>query len=323
MRQRNISIDILKSFAVLAITNSHMDMLYVKYSGLATGGAIGDALFFFASGFTILLGGGKTFDNFYKRRIKRIYPTVLAWALMDCLLFGHERNMVDTLLHGGGWFVSCIMLYYILFYFVKKYLTAHLKWLLLITLVASMFLYIPFHTGEGFNIYGATKYKWLFFFAFMLQGAMLGSYSQTQKVDATNGWLEALKAFACIGIFYGFCAFKNSEANNWLQVFSLVPLLGTTYYICRWCNTPFAKRLYESRVLGWTIKAIGGLCLEVYLVQSNLFTTSLNSIFPLNIPLVFVAILIAAYILRCLAYIWAQTFKEEDYKWRDVFRILP
>lgn len=59
MRQRNISIDILKSFAVLAITNSHMDMLYVKYSGLATGGAIGDALFFFASGFTILLGGGK------------------------------------------------------------------------------------------------------------------------------------------------------------------------------------------------------------------------------------------------------------------------
>jgi peptidoglycan/LPS O-acetylase OafA/YrhL len=59
MKQRDISIDILKFFAVLFITNSHMDVMYEKFSGLATGGSIGDSLFFFASGFTILLGGGK------------------------------------------------------------------------------------------------------------------------------------------------------------------------------------------------------------------------------------------------------------------------
>lgn len=59
MKQRDISIDILKFMAVLTITNSHMDILYGKYGALATGGAIGDVLFFFASGFTILLGGGK------------------------------------------------------------------------------------------------------------------------------------------------------------------------------------------------------------------------------------------------------------------------
>lgn len=59
MRQRDISIDILKFLAVLAIANSHMGVLYGKYSVLATGGAIGVALFFFASGFTIFLGGIK------------------------------------------------------------------------------------------------------------------------------------------------------------------------------------------------------------------------------------------------------------------------
>lgn len=58
MKQRDKSIDLLKFIAVLAITNSHMDILYGKYSGLATGGAIGDVLFFFASGFTLFLGGG-------------------------------------------------------------------------------------------------------------------------------------------------------------------------------------------------------------------------------------------------------------------------
>lgn len=36
--KRDISIDILKFFAVLLITNGHMKLLYGKYSALATGG---------------------------------------------------------------------------------------------------------------------------------------------------------------------------------------------------------------------------------------------------------------------------------------------
>lgn len=38
VKQRDISIDVLKFFAVLLITNSHMELLYGKYSMLATGG---------------------------------------------------------------------------------------------------------------------------------------------------------------------------------------------------------------------------------------------------------------------------------------------
>ena len=53
----DLSIDILKFIAVIAITNSHMELLYGKYNVLATGGAIGDVLFFFASGFTLFRGG--------------------------------------------------------------------------------------------------------------------------------------------------------------------------------------------------------------------------------------------------------------------------
>ena len=49
MVKRDICIDILKFFAVLLITNSHMELLYGKYGMLATGGAIGDVLFFFCS----------------------------------------------------------------------------------------------------------------------------------------------------------------------------------------------------------------------------------------------------------------------------------
>ena len=43
---RDISIDILKFFAVFLIINSHADICYPKYSMLATGGAIGAACSF-------------------------------------------------------------------------------------------------------------------------------------------------------------------------------------------------------------------------------------------------------------------------------------
>ena len=55
MKQRDLSIDILKFIACLAITNSHFDVVYGPLSPIATGGAIVDILFFFASGFTICL----------------------------------------------------------------------------------------------------------------------------------------------------------------------------------------------------------------------------------------------------------------------------
>lgn len=88
MRQRNPSIDILKFFAALLITNSHMGMLYPdSLVKLSTGGAIGDVLFFFCSGFTLFLGRGGDFFNWYKRRINRIYPTVLMWAAIMAFVF--------------------------------------------------------------------------------------------------------------------------------------------------------------------------------------------------------------------------------------------
>lgn len=79
-----------------------MDILYPQFKTLATGGAIGDALFFFCSGFTLFLGRMGRFDNWYKRRINRIYPTVFAWAIIKSFIFGYHYDMKYILIHGGG-----------------------------------------------------------------------------------------------------------------------------------------------------------------------------------------------------------------------------
>lgn len=66
--KRDFSIDILKFLAVLLITNSHFDILYpTDCAFLGTGGAIGDALFFFCSGFTLFLKPAGRFDLYYKK----------------------------------------------------------------------------------------------------------------------------------------------------------------------------------------------------------------------------------------------------------------
>ena len=67
---------------------------------------------------------------------------------------------------------------------------------------------------------------------------------------------------------------------------------------------------------------VGGLCLEIYLVQTSLFTDKMNVVFPLNLIVMFVIIVLAAYILRCGARLFAQTFKDMDYDWRAVFKMV-
>lgn len=59
MKERDYAIDIVKFLAVLLIINSHADIMYPQFKMLATGGAIGDCLFLFCSGFTLFWGGGK------------------------------------------------------------------------------------------------------------------------------------------------------------------------------------------------------------------------------------------------------------------------
>lgn len=40
IKNRDVSIDIMKCLAVILVMNSHMDLLYGKYSALATGGQL-------------------------------------------------------------------------------------------------------------------------------------------------------------------------------------------------------------------------------------------------------------------------------------------
>ncbi|WP_294453588.1 acyltransferase [uncultured Bacteroides sp.] len=320
MKERNIGIDILKFFAALLITNSHMELLYGKYSMLATGGAIGDVLFFFCSGFTLFLGRMGRFDNWYKRRIRRIYPTVFAWAILGAFIFNQQYGMDYIIIHGGGWFVTCIMIYYVILYIIKRFMFNKLRLVFIIASIITIIWYLLIDRPENYNMYGNTYFKWCHYFLFMLLGAMMG----VSKKELKYSFRYDLMKLSCSVIIYYAILFSGrlNPVCSELQIISLIPLLYIVYYSYKVCNSEKMKMLYNKKVLGWCMKFIGGLCLEIYLVQYTLFTDKMNSIFPLNIILMFVIIIFVAYILRCVARLFSQTFRDGDYDWKTITKLI-
>lgn len=327
MKERDISIDILKCIAAVMITNSHMELLYGKYAVLATGGAIGDVLFFFCSGYTLFLGRNADFFNWYKRRVNRIYPTVFAWALVAALLFNRHDDMPTILMSGGGWFVSCIMIYYMILWFVKRFATTKITWVFIMAIGAVITWYALFGFGDYSynNMYGNTYFKWCHYFLFMLLGASVGLHrnsvmNQKEKGNSPNPFGVIMKLIISVIAFYGLCRFKNCEGVLWdsLQMLSLLPLAGVCWYFYQLCNTNIFLKAYNHKQIGFCIRLIGGLCLEIYLVQGGLFTDKMNGIFPLNLVIMFLIILLGAYVLRCIARVWGQTFKDEPYQFKKI-----
>lgn len=317
MKRRNPSVDVLKFFAALLIVNSHMDILYPNQA-LATGGAIGDVLFFFCSGFTLFLGRTDRFDNWYKRRIRRIYPTVFAVAIVVSILFNVHDDMKTILMTGGGWFVSCIMIYYVFLYFIKKYFFHRLT---AVFLISSLLIFIWYLFEDySVNIYGSTYFKWGFYFLFMLLGAIIGS--NVDRVKNFNFKKDLFKLLLSVVTFYGMLIFLSKYPSlDYLQIISIIPLLGVTFFFYKICNSKEVLGLLKRKYTGRLILYVSALTLEVYLIQDYLYTDKMNSIFPLNLLIMLTIVVSCAYLLKAFSRFFLQTFNDQNYDWKAIFSL--
>lgn len=344
---RSLSIDILKFFAVLLITNSHFDAQYVYAKELATGGAIGDALFFFCSGYTLFLGRLGRFDVWYKRRIRRIFPSVLVVVIIYGFM-SPQLGLPDLLYYGANWFIPCILICYVPLYFIRKYAANRLNrvYIVIGCLILSWYslFFEPIRTWFLTNcnpldwmlfctpmdktwIYQWNYFKWLSFFCIMLFGAQMGRHAQMSvpaNVSGRKAFIVNLcKLIGCIVVFYAIpMVIERIPELNILLLLTLFPLIGICYYFYRWAGTEVMLKLYGNKYIGATISVIGGLCLEIYLIQPIVRTTRLNHLFPLNLFIIFVGIVLAAYVCRSLARLVQQMLSEEDgFNWKAVFKL--
>lgn len=321
---RDASIDMLKCLAAILITYSHLELQFGEYKALATGGSFGDCLFFFCSGYALLLSKKQlNFFNWYKNRINRIYPTIFAWAVLCYILFCYKSDIVYILTKGGGYFVTCIMLFYILFYPLRR---LQIKHLLTIGGVIFAICYVVFffidHTDKDI-IY---HWKWSMYFIPMLMGAILGKAQKEginypmKNIKVTASLI--LLVFSVIGYYALMYITKLNSPLDFLHPLIIVPQLGVVYGFYRLCNSSFAKVLYAKKWTHGFIMFVGGLCLEIYIVQPPILRTfPMTEIFPLNIIVIFAMIIACAYILKILSRVWQQTFREAEYDWKEIAKL--
>lgn len=218
------------------------------------------------------------------------------------------------------------MAYYILLYAVQRYCMRHFKWVVAVLVVATLAAYwfFPYkYETSSKGIYGITTlFRWIPYFGMMLMGAWIGLKVKNGNMDVRTQWTDGLLLLGCIGMFYGVQLLsKRYVAIAPCQIVTLPFLAGIVYYIWKLCNARCLRRIYENKLCNKAIMLIGGLCLESYLIQRYLFTDALNWIFPLNLPIITAYILLMAYVCRCVARAFSQTFRTEEYEWGKVFSL--
>lgn len=316
IENRNYAIDFLKFIAFLFITNSHFTPLYKDVNtAFATLGVHGNALFFFISGFTLALNKNKTHNNFlhwYKCRLSRIWPTLIMLAILTNIMYNKAITWNNIILASEYWFLQCILYSYIFIYFLLGKKNSIILWggFLSIFLTIITVLYCDKSTESIFHYF-----HWICYISCMILGIYCAKNKHIIKYGGTKTIISFILYFIIMSIGKG----KNNNLY-YTQLFAIIPLHLFLFYFYYWSST-WISLIYSKKSLYNPIYWIGSLCLEIYLVQYYFLTDKFNSLFPLNIIIVFGEILIAAYLLRISTNFFLQTLNKLPYNWKNIFNL--
>lgn len=81
------------------------------------------------------------------------------------------------------------------------------------------------------------------------------------------------------------------------------------------------KKAFCSMIVGKIMSWIAALTLEIYIVQFSFVTNQFNSLFPLNLLLVFAIIVLAAYLLKVMTSLFLAVLSKEDLEWKEIVRL--
>src|SRR5262245_3464072 len=292
------ALDVLRALAILLVTNSHLDAIYPD-ARMSTGGAFGNALFFFISGWGLALGIGPTsaFGPWIARRLLRIYvPLWTAVALIALIAPGHVTRhdlpwLQTWVWPTWYWFVSAIVLFYPPYFALARRFGANGLAVAALSLVP-LYVWLYLHGLDlSTDSLEAGRFKWIFYAQTMLLG---GWFALRGICIARPGiWLAAS--------VIGFIAFKLSAASlglmGWQWLIHLdvaVFTVSLVSVVSAWCGRPGAARWHAVAAF------FGSFAFEVYLVQ-ELFNHDpwiVELGFPLSFAVFWLACLPSAWLLK-------------------------
>ncbi len=320
--QRNDT-NFLRAISICLIINSHMEDFYpIKL--LATGGMIGNSIFFMLSSLGLFLSWQKKsindFKTWYGHRITRIYPSV--WAIVILITFPIDLYFgslnTNSFLYEMGkfffppfWFLQALLIYYIFIFFTLRNYSYKS---LIITTIPVLLFYGTYYVVKldltTFSI-ESSFFRIIFYLLIVLWGLYLGSIKEN---IIFNGAKDILFLFLCVGVIYAhkFLMYRGVLFQfQFIQHLAMFPLL---YYALKIANSNFIINIImNNSFLGKPIKFISKITLELFMVNNSIdiVISRMKYDFPLN-SIIFIVtnIFLALFVYTCSQHI-SKIFKIE------------
>ena len=299
------SVTLLRALAACIITNAHYVGVY-PHDIIASGGLLGDVIFFGVSGFC-LSRIRKSFFPWYGKRLYRCYlPTLLITAIYLAVGFYSLSE------HGAVWwfvfptayhFVASIVLLYIPYYFVMviRPLREHLPAVMAVIGAAAGVVYLFFYDKSYYHIDNVREpFVEFLFFESMLIGAY---FSQNRERFLNKNKFSVCFSAIVLFVLYFITKtfFSRYERYAALQLINQLVLIGLLYASFR-CALGFdVKTERMPAPVKKTVSFLAEITLEIYVVQYAIIPTLAHvAEFPINWLIITAAILASAFSLHML-----------------------
>ena len=290
----------LRFIAVALITNSHFDGVYPI--NISFGGALGVATFFLISGFLLRINRQTRLLPWIRKRLLRIYPSVWVCSLFLLIVRHFQITSVAEaftmfVFPTRWWYVKNVILLYIPFYLVRKYLWAYKNYVLSVIVVMYLALYV-FHGSWDTFFIDSFYFRLIYGFVAMILGAIIREH----EAETSKGVNSMYICFAGLSVVL-FLGSKYIQGRfvyaGYFQVLSHVSAVLFAYFSCRalmGMEQYFRNR--NNTMLYISIAAISNSSLEVYFCQHWVISMFKEMAFPLNFTLIIITISVLGYVLN-------------------------
>lgn len=273
--RRQTDTTLMLFLATVLITLSHLDP-FVPDPRITTGGAIGNSLFFFLSGYGLAMSLNATgldasmpsLLDYLRKRLLRLYPAVL---IVACAMLVAGRigitgisDFVSVFLWPTPfWFVSAVVVFYIPVFYLARLKPAGIAMAMAILMVPYIFFYSQMDLSK-FVVEGRDYFKWINYFGITLLGCLVARLKLTPRFSV----------FTIAGLLVSLLLFLVSK----LTVFKYdVGYMQFLFHVWMYPIIYFSFQVFSSETVLQRIRAtpvfpaialLAGLTLEIYLTQT-------------------------------------------------------
>lgn len=275
MTRRQTDTTLMLFMATCLITLSHLDA-FVPDPRIATGGAIGNALFFFLSGFGLTMslnadGSGNSLSSllaYLRKRVLRLYPAAI---LVACVMLAvgmigiaSLADVVKTFVWPTPfWFISAVMAFYIPIFYLARLQPRGIAIAMALLLIPYGFFYSQLDLSR-FVVEGDDYFKWINYFGITLMGCLVARLQLTPRLSLAA---VAGLALSLLGFLVAKLTVFRFDMGHLQFVFHvlLYPIIFFSYQV--FAAEAVMKPLRAMPIFP-AVALLAGLTLEIYLTQT-------------------------------------------------------